>query len=49
MPTSELEIDFTEDGTASCDWWTEEADEILSALGAPAPGYEAVNQNPWCG
>lgn len=49
MPTSELEIDFSEDGTASIDWWTKEAAEILSALGPPAPGFEDLNQNLWCG
>jgi hypothetical protein len=49
MPTSELEIDFTEDGTASTPWWTEETAEILSALGPPAPGFEELNRNPWCG
>lgn len=49
MPTSELEIDFSEDGTASTDWWTKEAAEILSTLGPPATGFEELNQNPWCG
>jgi hypothetical protein len=49
MPASELEIDFSEDGTASTPWWTEEAAEILSILGPPAPGFEDLNKNPWCG
>jgi hypothetical protein len=49
MPDSALEIDFSEDGAASTDWWSQEAEEILSALGPPAPGYEEVNHNPWCG
>ena len=49
MPASELEIDISEDGTASTDWWTKEAAEILSSLGPPAPGFEELNQNPWCG
>jgi hypothetical protein len=49
MPDSALEIDFSEDGAASTDWWSKEAEEILLALGPPAPGYEEVNKNPWCG
>jgi len=49
MPVSELEIVFTEDGAASTPWWTEETAEILSTLGPPAPGFEDLNQNPWCG
>ena len=49
MPASELEIDISEDGTASTDWWTKEAAKILSSLGSPAPGFEELNQNPWCG
>jgi len=49
MPDSELEIEISDDGTASTPWWTEEADQILSALGPPAPGFEGVNGNPWCG
>jgi len=40
---------FTEDGKAASLWWTKETGEILSALGAPAQGYETVNQNRWCG
>jgi len=40
---------FTEDGKAASLWWTEETGEILSSLGAPAQGYETVNQNRWCG
>ena len=40
---------FTEDGKAASLWWTEESGEILSSLGAPAQGYETVNQNRWCG
>jgi hypothetical protein len=40
---------FTEDGKAASLWWTQETGEILSFLGAPAPGYEAVNRNRWCG
>ncbi len=49
MPISELEIDFSEDGAASTPWWTEGTAEILSALGPPAPGFEELNSNPWCG
>ncbi len=49
MPANELEIDFSEDGAASIPWWTEEIAEILSALGPPAPGFEELNKNPWCG
>jgi hypothetical protein len=49
MPDSELEIDFSEDGGASTPWWTEETAEILATLGPPAPGFEELNQNPWCG
>ena len=49
MPHSELEIVFSEDGGASTLWWTEETAEILSTLGPPAPGFEELNQNPWCG
>jgi hypothetical protein len=49
MLISELEIDISEDGAASIDWWTKEADEILSSLGPPAPGFEDLNRNPWCG
>jgi hypothetical protein len=49
MPISELEIDFTEDGAASTHWWTEETAEILSTLGPPAPGFEELNSNRWCG
>jgi hypothetical protein len=40
---------FTEDGKAASLWWTQETGEILSSLGAPAPGYETVNRNRWCG
>jgi hypothetical protein len=40
---------FTEDGKAAALWWTEETGEILSSLGAPTPGFEEVNGNPWCG
>jgi hypothetical protein len=46
---AKIEIDISADGTASTDWWTEEAHAILSALGPPAPGYEEVNRNMWCG
>ena len=49
MPNSELEIDLLEDGTASTPWWTEETAEILSTLGPPAPGFEELNKNPYCG
>ena len=49
MPDSVLEIDFSEEGAASTGWWTKEGDEILSALGPAAPGYEEVNSTPWCG
>lgn len=40
---------FTADGKAATWWWTEEADQILSALGPPAPGFEGINSNPFCG
>jgi len=40
---------FSEDGKAASLWWTEETSEILFCLGAPAPGYETVNRNRWCG
>jgi len=40
---------FTEDGKAASLWWSEETSEILSCLGPPAPGYETVNRNRWCG
>jgi hypothetical protein len=46
MPESrpvEIELEITPDGTAATWWWTEEADQILSALGPPAPGFEEVN------
>jgi hypothetical protein len=49
MPVSELEIDILEDGNAFTPWWTEETAEILSTLGPPAPGFEELNRNPWCG
>jgi hypothetical protein len=49
MSVSELEIDFAEDGTASTPWWTEETAKILSALGPPAPEFEELNKNPYCG
>jgi len=49
MPDSELELDFYEDGAASTPWWTAETAEILSTLGPPAPGFEELNQNRWCG
>ena len=49
MPDSELEITVSDDGIASTDWWTAETSDILSSLGSPAPGYEDLNQNPWCG
>ena len=44
-----LTLEISPDGTASTDWWTKEAEQILSALGPPAPGYEEVNSTPWCG
>ncbi|MEJ2672345.1 MAG: hypothetical protein P8168_09140 [Deltaproteobacteria bacterium] len=52
MPESrpvEIELEITPEGAAATWWWTPEADEILSTLGPPAPGYEGVNQNPLCG
>ena len=52
MPESkpaEIELEITPDGKAATWWWTEEADQILTALGPPAPGYEGVNRNPLCG
>ena len=47
--TEEIELEITPSGTAATWWWSEEADQILSALGSPAPGFEGVNDNPWCG
>jgi len=52
MPESravEIELEITPEGAAATWWWTPEADEILSTLGPPAPGYEELNSNPWCG
>jgi hypothetical protein len=52
MPNSEPEeiiLEITTDGAAATWWWTPEADQILSALGPPTPGFETVNVNPWCG
>jgi hypothetical protein len=52
MPESkpaEIELEVSPDGKAATWWWTEEADQILSALGPPATGFEEVNANPWCG
>lgn len=49
MPKAELELEITAEGEALTYWWTEEAGEILEALGPPAPEYEHVNNNPWCG
>jgi hypothetical protein len=52
MPESrpdEIELEITPDGTAATWWWTPEIDEILSTLGPPAPGFEGVNSNQWCG
>ncbi len=49
MPDSGLEIEISDDGTASTPWWTEETAEILSTIGPPAPGFEELNSNPWCG
>ncbi|MEM3452116.1 MAG: hypothetical protein QW835_00620 [Candidatus Hadarchaeum sp.] len=45
----EIEIDITSEGTAATWWWTEETEEILATLGHPAPGFEEINKNPWCG
>lgn len=45
----EIILEITPDGAASTWWWTQEADQILSTLGPPAPGFEGVNSNPWCG
>lgn len=52
MPESrpvEIELEITPEGAAATWWWTEEADQILSTLGPPAPGFEEVNSNQWCG
>jgi hypothetical protein len=51
MASSELEIELeiTPEGIAAVWWWTEETEAILSTLGPPAPGFEEVNQNQWCG
>ena len=52
MPDSgpeEIILEITADGAAATWWWTEEADQILSALGPPAPGFEEINSNQWCG
>jgi len=52
MPESrpvEFELEITSDGAAATWWWTPETDQILSTLGPPAPGFEEVNANPWCG
>ena len=52
MPNSgpeEIILEITTDGTAATWWWTQEADQILSTLGPPTPGFEVINQNPWCG
>ncbi len=48
-PEIEIEVDITPDGTASTEWWTKDAEAILSALGPPAPGYKEINRNRWCG
>lgn len=45
----EITLEIMDNGTAATWWWTKEADEILSTLGAPAPEYETVNRNQWCG
>jgi hypothetical protein len=52
MPNSgheEIILEITTDGAAATWWWTPEADHILSTLGHPAPGFEEINRNPWCG
>ncbi len=49
MVQEEHTLVFTEEGKVATWWWTPETDEILSALGPPAPGLEDVNKNPWCG
>jgi hypothetical protein len=49
MEREELTLEISEDGTASTPWWTEETAEILAILGPPAPGFEDLNRNPWCG
>jgi hypothetical protein len=51
MASSELEIELeiTPEGIAAVWWWTEETEAILSTLGPPTPGFEALNHNPWCG
>ena len=45
----EIILEIIDDGAAATWWWTEEADQILQTLGPPAPGFEEVNPNPWCG
>jgi hypothetical protein len=45
----EIILEITTDGSAATWWWTAEADQILSALGPPASGFEGLNSNPWCG
>jgi hypothetical protein len=52
MPDNALEeitLDITPDGASATWWWTAEADQILSALGPPASGYDEINTSPWCG
>ena len=52
MPDSgpeEIILEITPEGEAATWWWTAETHEILTALGAPAPGFEELNRNPWCG
>ena len=45
----EITLDFTPEGTASTPWYSQEIGEIMEALGPPAPGYEDLNSNPYCG
>lgn len=49
MEAETIELVLTPDGEALTYWWTEEAGEILGTLGPPAPEYENVNDNRWCG
>ena len=52
MPDSgpeEITLEIAADGAAATWWWTKEVDEILSALGPPALGFEEINSNQWCG
>lgn len=45
----EISIEINPDGTAATWWWNKETQEVLSTLGPPAPGFEEINGNRWCG